>query len=81
VPPPVLTGVQVTVMFPVPSLDAKKDPAAHDSVSATAGYGTANPADATAAASTRLKVLFTYMVYLEAGWQVRHHGAKQCPRL
>jgi threonine/homoserine efflux transporter RhtA len=38
-------------------------------VPAIDGMGAANPADATAAASTRLMVRFMYMVYLEKRWR------------
>jgi hypothetical protein len=42
------------------------------------GIGTANPAEATAAASTRLIERFMYMVYLEKRWR-RATGAQSKP--
>src|SRR4051812_44023362 len=61
--------VQLTLMLPLPSDDAVNDALVQESVALMVGTGTANPADATAAASTRLMVRFMYMVYLGKRWR------------
>src|SRR5436190_20597167 len=69
VPAVVPACVQLTLMLPLPSDVAVNDALVQDSVAAVVGTGTANPAEATAAASTRLRVRFVYMVYLEKRWR------------
>jgi hypothetical protein len=58
-----------TLMLPLPSAVAVNVALVQEIEPAIVGTGTANPADATAAASTRLMVRFMYMVYLEKRWQ------------
>jgi len=70
VPPLVVPAcVQLTLMLPLPSDVAVNDAAVQERLAPMVGTGTANPADATAAASTRLMVRFIYMVYLENRWR------------
>src|SRR5690349_19678219 len=54
VPVVVPACVQLTLMFPLLSATAVKLPAVQDRLAPIDGSGTANPVDATAAASTRL---------------------------
>jgi len=69
-PPPVVPDcVQLTLMFPLPSDVAVKEAAVQERLAPIVGTGTANPAEATAAASTRLMERFVYMVYLENRWR------------
>jgi hypothetical protein len=56
-------------MLPLPSGVAVNVALVQESEAAMEGTGTANPAEATAAASTRLIVRFMYMVYLERRWR------------
>jgi hypothetical protein len=67
-----LPGVlQLTLKLPCPSGDTENVPPAQERLAPNVGTGTAaNPADATAAASTRLMFRFMYMVYL--GKRRRH---------
>jgi hypothetical protein len=68
VPPPVVPAwVQLTLMFPLPSDVAVNDAAVQERLAPIVGTGTANPVEATAAASTRLMERFIYMVHLEIG--------------
>jgi hypothetical protein len=53
--------VQLTLMLPLPSDVAVKLALVQESVAPMDGTGTANPADATAAASTRLMERFVYI--------------------
>jgi hypothetical protein len=64
--PVVVPGdVHVTLMLPFPSATAWKLELVQASDAANVGTGTAKPAEATAAASTRLMVRSICMVYLE----------------
>ena len=70
VPPLVVPAcVQLTLMLPEPSDVAVKDAAVHERLAPIVGTGNANPAEATAAASTRLMERFMFMVYLENRWR------------
>ena len=70
VPPPVVPDwVQLTLMFPLPSDVAVNDAAVQERLAPIVGTGIANPAEATAAASTRLMERFIYMVHLENRWR------------
>ena len=62
-------AVQLTLMLPCPSGVAENAAPVQEIVAPIVGTGTANPAEATAAASTRLMVRFMYMVYLEKRWR------------
>ena len=59
-PPPAC--VQLTTMLPEPSGAAEKLLLVQESVALNVGIGAANPADATAAASTRLIERFICMI-------------------
>ena len=70
VPPLVVPDwVQLTLMFPLPSDVAVNDAAVQERLAPIVGTGIANPAEATAAASTRLMERFIYMVHLENRWR------------
>ena len=70
VPPLVVPAwVQLTLMFPLPSDVAVNEAAVQERLAPIVGTGTANPAEATAAASTRLMERFIYMVHLENRWR------------
>jgi hypothetical protein len=68
------------VMLPLPSEDALKLALVHESVAPIDGPGTANPADATAAASTRLMERFMDMGLPRKSAAKCHHSTEQALR-
>jgi hypothetical protein len=68
-----------TLMLPLPSGVAVNVALVQEIEPAIVGTGTANPADATAAASARLMVRFMYMVYLSGGNVPPVHRASPGP--